>query len=276
MLDEPAVPDTALAQVRLGFRYFRSGVSTIALNPARWPYVFMPGLITLTVLMVAVGGSVGLFEWLVGSWFEPSPGASGWWSALLWVSRWGLRVLLISVCAVGAYLVAGLIGVPFNDRLSNEIEAEVLGPNDEDVAWAVWFGDLLVSLRHTALGLALWFSCVSVLFLFNLVPGIGSALGTVGSVLVSSLLIARETMDGCMSRRRLGFRHKLRVVWANRWLCFGLGLGAWIGMWVPLMNFVVLPMAVVGGTRLFCWLERVGAVPNAAGDGPLLVERHAG
>ena len=82
MLDEPAVPDTALAQVRLGFRYFRSGVSTIALSPARWPYVFMPGLITLTVLMVAVGGSVGLFEWLVGSWFEPSPGASGWWSAL--------------------------------------------------------------------------------------------------------------------------------------------------------------------------------------------------
>ena len=69
-----------------------------------------------------------------------------------------------------------------------------------------------------------------------------------------------------------------------------LVLGAFFGPWgaslgqVPLAPpavltlplLLVLPMAVAGGTRMFCWLELEGMVPNEAGDGALKVERQAG
>ncbi len=272
----PPVPDGALAQFRTGFAFFRSGVSTVVGQPHLWPYVFIPAMLTLTALVAAVVGTWSVIDWLTASLWTSAAGTSQGWTILLWITHWMVRLATLVVFSLAAYMVAGLVAVPFNDRLSNDVELQVLGPLDEPFDLRVMLGDLLMSLRHTLAGLLLWATLLFLLFLLNLVPGIGSIVGTAGSVLVSCVLLARETMDGCMSRRRLGFLHKLRVVRANLWLCVGLGFGAWLGMWVPLMNFLVLPMAVAGGTRMFCWLELEGQIPNEAGDGPLKVGRHAG
>lgn len=263
MHPDEAVPTTVAGQLKAGFTCFRIGASTVLRQPLLWPYVFVPALLTLTALVLALSASFSIFEWTLGGWLTPAPGASALWAALLTGSRWALRFLLVALCGLAAYLVAGLIAVPFNDQLSSTIEAELIGTKETAVSWPEKLGDLWMSLRHTAAGLLLWAVCMAVLFLLNLLPGIGSVVGTVASVGVSSLLLARETMDGCMSRRRLSFRHKLRVVRANVWLCLGLGMGAWLFMWIPLMNFLVLPMAVVGGTRMFCWLERQQRIPAA-------------
>ena len=271
----PDVPDGALAQFRTGLAFFRSGVSTVVGQPHLWPYVFIPVILTLSALVAAVLGSWSLIDWLTASLWAAAAGSTGW-AWLLWAIRWMVRLTLLLGLSLAAYLVAGLVAVPFNDRLSDEIERQVLGPVEEPFDLSVLVGDLLMSLRHTLASLLLWATLMVLLFLLNLVPGVGSVLSTLGSLSVSWLLLARETMDGCMSRRRLAFLHKLRVVRANLWLCLGLGFGAWLCMWVPLMNFLVLPMAVAGGTQMFCWLELEGQIPNAEGDGPLQVRRHAG
>ncbi len=272
----PARPQGASAQFRTGLAFFRSGVTTVIGQPHLWPYVFIPAMLTLTALVGAVVGTWMVLDWLTGSMWTAAVGASAGWTVLLWLTHWALRLLIMVVFGLAAYMVAGLIAVPFNDRLSNDIELQILGPEEEAFSWSVLLGDLLMSLRHTLAGLLLWASLMASLFLLNLLPGVGSVIGTIGSIFVSCALLSRETMDGCMSRRRLTFLHKLRIVRANLWLCLGLGFGAWLLMWVPLMNFLVLPMAVAGGTRMFCWLELEGMVPNEAGTGPLHVDRHAG
>jgi len=272
----PDRPTGAFAQFRTGFAFFRSGVTTVITQTHLWPYVFIPAVLTVTALVGAVVGTWMVIDWLTASMWTAAAGSSFAWQLFLYVVQWTVRILVVMAFSLAAYLVAGLVAVPFNDRLSNDIELQVLGPVDEAFDLGVMIGDLLMSLRHTLAGLLLWAVLMSLLFLLNLVPGVGSVLGTIGSVFVSCLLLSRETMDGCMSRRRLAFMHKLRIVRANLWLCVGLGFGAWLCMWVPLMNFLVLPMAVAGGTRMFCWLELEGMVPNEAGDGALKVERQAG
>ena len=249
MHPDAPIPDSVPGQLAAGAACFRAGAADVIGQPALWPFVFVPALLTLTGLVLALSVAFSSFEVLAGWLLMPAPDASALWSGVLAIARWTARLLILIVAGMGAYLLAGLVAVPFNDRLSDHIETQLLGPTDEPVGWRTLIGDLLVSLAHTGLGLLLWATCMAVLFVLNVIPGVGSLLATVGSLFVSGLLIARETMDGCMSRRRFSFAHKLRVVRNNLWFCLGLGAAAWLFMWIPLMNFLVLPMAVAGGCQ---------------------------
>ena len=261
----PTLPDDVFGQLRLGGSFFWAGVSTVGQQPRLWPYVFLPAILTLGALVGAITCTWMAFDLVAGWLWQPGPQATALQLALAFGLRWTLRLLAVFVLSLGAYLVAGLVAVPFNDRLSEEIERQIVGPRTDEADLWVWMGDLWMSFRHTLAALVLWLVAMLGLTLLQLVPGLGTALGSLASVVVSTLLLARELMDGCMSRRRYGFRHKLHIVRANLWLCIGLGFSAWLCMWIPGLNFVVLPMAVAGGTHMFCWMEQQALIPAADG-----------
>jgi uncharacterized protein involved in cysteine biosynthesis len=257
-----------------GMSYPLLGVRLVLTHAATWPYLVAPVLINAAVFLTAAfvaWHGIALAMGLV--W---APGAeSGWFVHVAWyATAFLLRALAFLVIGVALYFTAGLVAIPFNDRLSEHVETLCLGPYEESFDWRVLLVDVLQSVAHSALSLVLWLGVMAPLFLLQLVPVAGSVLHFVLGTLVTSLFLAREMMDGCLSRRRMGYGHKLRVIRANGWVALGFGLVAAGMLWVPLLNFALLPMVVAGGALLYCHLETLGLVPDADGTGRYLPERH--
>jgi uncharacterized protein involved in cysteine biosynthesis len=249
-----------------GLRYAWWGVRLVLTRTAPWPYVAGPVLVT--VLLFAGAGTVawlgvGLAMDLV---WAPGPHTAAWVHAV-WIAL-GLFLRAFALVAVGValYLVAGLLATPFVDKLSEHVETLVLGPYDEPFSLRVLLGDLAWSAAHTALSMLLWLTLMGGAFALNVIPVAGQVLSFLAGVLATAFLVSRESMDGALSRRRMAYGHKLRVLARRPALTFGFGLAAGTLLWVPFLNFLVLPMTAAGGTLLLCHLEQQGLVPPARGQ----------
>lgn len=266
--------ESAWERYRLGVRYAFYGVRLVTSQPSLWPLVIAPALINLGLLVAAFVGAWWAIPAMLSWLWSPDPATTSGLLVVLWtVARWLLIGVVVVLAAAGLYLISGLIASPFLDKLSERVETMVLGPYDEPVSLRVVVGDLVVSVTHSILSLLLWAGVMLSLLTLNLVPVVGSVLEVVLSIMVSAFFVSRETMDGAMSRRRLSFAHKLRVVRAHNVLLQGFGQISAAMLWIPLLNFVALPMATAGGTLLFCHLELQGLVPNAEGDSALRSDR---
>jgi uncharacterized protein involved in cysteine biosynthesis len=265
--DPPDLADLRPAQrFGWGLRYAWWGVRLVVTETALWPYVAAPVLIT--ILLFAAGGTLA---WLGIGWglhqlWSPGPQTEGWLE-VGWVAL-GLLLRATALLAIGValYLLAGLVATPFVDKLSEHVEAMVLGPSDEPFSWRVLLGDIALSVAHTLLSMALWLVSMAAAFTLNVLPVIGQVLSFLAGVLATAFLVSRESMDGALSRRRMAYGHKLRVLLRHPLLTLGFGLAAAALLWVPFLNLLVLPMTAAGGTLLFCHLEQQGLVPPARGQ----------
>ena len=74
-----------------------------------------------------------------------------------------------------------------------------------------------------------------------------------------------QFFDYPLGRRRLTTRARYRFVNQHRAEAVGFGLAVFLTTLVPLLNFVMLPVAAVGATLLVRTLEEEDARPSAAG-----------
>lgn len=248
-----------------GMRYALRGIRLVLGQPGLWSLVVAPAVILLVVFLGSSFFAWHLIGWLMGLVWTPGPHA-GWLASMVWTVL-GLLVKLMFVGTTGLllYFTAGLVSTPFNDRLSETIETLALGPYEEPFDWRVVLGDLVNSVGHTALSLLIWAAVMTVAFLLNAIPGIGSVFSFLLGTGATAVFIGRESMDGCMSRRRMSYAHKYRVILSQLPMVMGFGLVVSLLLWIPFLNFVLLPMAVAGGTLMYCHLELEGLVPDRDG-----------
>lgn len=242
-----------------GFTYPVRGLKFLLAHPHLWPWVAMPILINLTLVTAAALTTSTSIPLVLNLLWSPN---GGWAEVIWWTLSLVTAAMLFLVALVILYFVSGIIAIPFNDRLSQEVENELLGERHEDVTWRLFLGDLRMSIRHSLVGLAMWMLVMAALFLLELFPIVGSVLHLVLGLIASGFFLSREMMDGVMSRRRLSFRHKLRIIRSDVALMEGLGMGTAMLLWVPLLNCISLPVSVIGGTLMFCRLEQEGLLPG--------------
>lgn len=257
-LDELTVP----ARVVWGARYAVYGVRIVATHPSVWWMIVVPMLVTIGLFVFGFWGLGVVLPWLTTFLWTPRPEHAAWVWMTYRVVLWTFRLSVAVALAVLLYLTAGLVATPFNDLLSQRVEREVLGTTDERTPLGRALVDLFWSIVHSALSLTVYLAVMLVAFLFNLVPGVGSAVSFVVGALASGMFFSREAMDGCLSRRRMTYARKWRVVAAQWPVALGFGLTVSLLMWIPFLNFLALPMSVAGGTLMFCHLERDGRVAD--------------
>ena len=236
----------------LGFSYPFRGLRYLLTRPVLWPWAIAPLIITIALL---VGAGI-LTWWLtphVVGWLWAQP-AGGWLYVLWQVVVTCVTLLVFVLCALTLYLLSSLVASPFFDQLSEKVEIIERGPREE-VSWKQFFLELWTSILHSLLSLALWLILMLFGALLNLIPGIGSVIDFVFVTVCTAFLLSREMMEGPMSRRNYSFRQKLAFVWKHRAIAQGFGTGTAILLWIPLMNLLTMPIAVVGGTRLFLRIE---------------------
>jgi CysZ protein len=182
-------------------------------------------------------------------------------ASFLWILR-SLLILLLLLVTGFIFLQFGvLLGAPWYGKLSEELELlklgklppmeSSLGSTARDVGRAILY-ELKKLVLLALLGLPL--------LLFNFLPGVGTAIASVGYVALTATIICLDFFDSALERRRLKFRQKLGVVFKSLPASAAFGLVCLALVSVPLINLLAIPVCVAGGTLFFCdrihpWLD---------------------
>jgi uncharacterized protein involved in cysteine biosynthesis len=222
----------------------------------------VPVLLSFTSFVVAVTLIVGqaseLYQ-LAAGWL-PVPDAEHWYQwlwigpalAALRVAGWLLFLLVAALCLIAAYLVAGLLAAPFHDLLSLRVERlfNASPEGGESSGLAGWGADTLRCLWEEAKKLAFFAAVVVPLGVVGFaVPGAQIVTGPV-ILGFTILFLPLDYSSYALDRRGISFRARRRWILDELPVMAGFGGAALLGLAVPGLNFLAMPVLVVGGTLL--------------------------
>jgi CysZ protein len=238
----------ALAGLSLPFR----ALGFIARTPRLLAWSAVSALVTgLTLVGVAVGAwSLGQrgAEWLLGG--------EGWRH----VATVSLGVIFfIALFVAGALTVPNVILAPLQDPISEATEERLGDFTAPPFSLRALARGTVESLWHTLLRVAFMVLGLAVLFPLHFIPGVGSVLWLVLSSVWTMFWLAVEHLSGPMARHLRPFREVVHALRRRPALALGFGAALYAMLWVPVLNFLLLPVAVVAGTLLYRGLLAAGA-----------------
>ena len=227
-----------------GFFYLLSGFKLI-LKPGIRMYVIIPLLINTLLFTGAIiyGASQleGLINWLISQW--------EWIEWIKWL-LWPLFVIIALIIVFFTFsLVANLIGAPFNGFLAEAVEKFLTG---QDVHQASEIS-LLQEIRgafKSELQKFLYFIIRAIPLLILFIVPMVNFVAPIIWFLFSAWMLVIEYMDYPMGNHQILFADQRKKLSENKQLAFGFGLGVMVLTFIPVINFLVMPVAVAGATRM--------------------------
>ncbi len=222
-----------IAEFTRGFTAFIAGWHWLRAHPRYLLVLFAP----IALGLILLGSGWGLFfqneQFLIDRLMFARP-ESAWWLPIYYAARLLLYVALLVLSWVACMLLVNILAAPIYEWVSLAVERSVLGDKAQDIGlWA----SLKLMLEEFKKAAFILF--VSILLL--LIPGFN-----VICTLVTAFLIGWNFYDYPLARRGWRFNERLRFVSGDFWAV--MGLGVWLV--IPFLQFVFMPLAVVGGTML--------------------------
>jgi CysZ protein len=227
-----------------------------------WGLAMVPIAFSLLAFGIAISLLVGYAGELYGwaTLWMPVLEAEAWWT-WLWIgpAKAGLALvggllfaIIAAVSLLISFLLASVLASPFLDALSARVEAIVEGEVIDDSSSGVlgFSTDALRSMREE-LRRVLFFLLVvgSLMALGFVIPGAQLLTGPL-IVAVSIFFLPLDYASYTLDRRLLSFREKREWLLGNKPPVIGFGCAAFLICVVPGLNFVAMPLLVVGGTLL--------------------------
>jgi len=239
-----------------------------------WRFVFSehPTLVgycaaPVIIAIISISAVIALLSYyysdLMGAlWARPDT----WYMITLWYVVMVFVFLLMLVLGyVAFFIMQTILSSPFNDILTERVEMLAIGKEPPPFTFARFTKGIAVTLVHTVVKLSIYiFFMVPLILIGWIVPVVGPVVSSVGGFIVTAYFGAYDQMDFAMARREWSFGRKIRVVSKNLSLSFGFGSSMAGVLLFPILGILFIPLAAVGGTLLFCDLERHGAFNDQA------------
>ncbi|MFP1928738.1 sulfate transporter CysZ [Lonsdalea quercina] len=242
--------------LRSGFHYFVRG----------WQLLSLPGIRRFVVLPMLVNILLmgGAFWWLflqLNSWIPQLmshiPNWLQWLSYLLW------PLAVISILLVFSYFFSTLtnfIAAPFNGLLAEQLEARLTGVALPDSGiWGI-AKDTPRIMRREVQKLGYYLPRALVLFLLYFVPGIGQTVAPILWFIFSAWMLAVQYCDYPFDNHKVSFPVMRQTLRQHK--MSNLQFGALVNLCtiVPVLNLIIMPVAVCGATAL--WVDRYQHLSN--------------
>ncbi|MCF2947110.1 sulfate transporter CysZ [Paraglaciecola aquimarina] len=234
--------------------YFFQGFSLIRTKGLK-RFVFIPLAINLILFSVAFYFLFGEIEssivWIVD--LIPD------WQWLAWLKQ-GLSYIIWPIALITILLVFGLIfgtlanwiAAPFNGLLSEKVELHLSGQSLGDSGLMDIVKDIPRTIGRELAKLVYYLPrALGFLILFFILPLIGQVLW----FLFSAWMMAIQYCDYPFDNHKVAFGRMKQVLRANKSQTFSFGITVSICSLIPIVNFLVMPVAVCGATAL--WVDEL-------------------
>lgn len=235
-----------MSELGRGLKDLGRGLDFLKGNTSLWKWVVAPAVITLVLLIAVIVGVVSLADplvvWLAShlpAWLER---IASWILTIIVVLGLGLAAMLVFVS------VAGMVAGPFNELLSEAVEAKLTGTPGAPFSLAAFIRGALLGIVHGLRRLVVTLVGVVLLFVLGFVPVIGTIAAPVIGLWLAGRGAAYDCYDAVLSRRELAYRDKLAFLDRHRSRTLGLGVGVAGMLFVPGLNLVALGIGATGAT----------------------------
>jgi len=248
-----------------GAQYLNKGFHLVW-KPGIKQYVFIPLVINFALLGIATIYAFNLIsEWYISlpQWLAEHTSSEHWYiswpaEALDWLVNsldWLLWPLIVAAVFISVFFifafVANWIAAPFNGLLSEAVEKHLSGENYQEIDfnWATFIKDIprLIAREWKKLAYYLPRALVCLILLFTPI----SPLVPLIWFLFNGWMSAIQYIDYPEDNHRRSFRHTLENLKQSRSGPFGFGLMVMLFTMIPVVNILVMPVAVAGATNLW-------------------------
>ncbi len=233
-----------------GILYFFQGVRLIV-QPGLRRYVMMPLLINISLFGGLMWFGASQFEVFM-DWLMPElPTWLQWAEWLLWA------VFVVSALLILFFtfsLLANIVAAPFNALLAEAVEIHLSGGHmDSAGGWQKMLREIVPTIideLRKLLYLLMW--SVPFLLLF-LIPGI-NLIAPFTWLAFSAWMLTVEYADYPMGNHGLRSDEQKQRLGKKRLLSLGFGGAVTVATMIPIVNFLVMPVAVAGATAM--WVKQ--------------------
>lgn len=236
-------------EVKSGLHYFVMGWSLISQQGLR-RFVIMPILLNI-VLMIGllwlfITQISGMIEWVMNflpNWLD-------WMSSIMFIAS---LVMILTVFYFSFTMLSGFIAAPFNGLLAEKVEKMLTGEVMIETNMQDFIKDVPRMLARE--WQKLWYSLPKyiALFLFGFMPFLGQTVVPIIAFVFGAWMMAIQYCDYPFDNHKISF-HAMRFKLAqNRTQSLVFGALITLCTLVPIINLVVIPVAVCGATAM--WVD---------------------
>lgn len=243
-----------LSEFPRGFLYPFRALGFIKKHTVLFKYIIVPFLINVVVLSLAVFWGLSFFNSVAVHYI---PSGDAWYWVILSYFLWIVAILTTMTLVFFGFTVTGsIIASPFNDILSEKTEEILTGiPQEEPFVLRVFLKDGTRTVIDESKKVAVFVILMLILLPLNLFPG-GTLPYSILSVLLTIFFLTVEYTGYVFSRKHLTFKDQWRFIFARKLLLLGFGVGVMAVLAIPFLQFLSIPLGVVGATKL--WQDVVG------------------
>ena len=226
-----------------GINSFAGGFS-LAKTKAVLPFIFLPASVSLLVISLGIYFGVTYIEEFSLYLQNALP---SWLSFLSIILEPILYILGILVSAWSFGFIATFVGAPFLGDLSKAIDRNQDNPPIEDTNSLG--RQILKSIGRELRKLRYHLPRLLLLLIVSITPllNVFAPLLWLG---FGAWMLAVQFCDYASENHGHSFEHTLEMLSSHRTTALGFGGCATLAMSIPVLNFLVAPIAVVGGTQL--------------------------
>ncbi|EKE84261.1 sulfate transporter CysZ [Idiomarina xiamenensis] len=237
--------------------YLIRGFSLIN-TPGIRRFVFIPLLVNLVIFAIAFTWLINQSQALVTATIDWLPNYFAWLEYLLWP-------LIVLVLLFGfSYLfstVSNWLAAPFNGLLAEKIERLLCHHPLQDDGMLAVVKDIPRTLSREMSKLGYYLPrAIGFLLLLLFVPVIGQILW----FLFNGWMMSIQYLDYAFDNHKLSFRHMRNELSQQQGRTLSFGLAVSILALIPLINLILMPVAICGATALWVDHYRDHALPQAA------------
>ena len=239
----------------IGFKYVLSGFKLI-IQPGIRIYVLIPLLINTILFASVIAYGSHLLSDFTDSW------STGWWQWTKWI-LWPLFVMIsLAVIFFCFSIVANLIAAPFNGFLAEAVESKLSNTLLTDAGGIKAIpGEIIKAMKSESRKFLYFIIRAIPLLLLFFIP-IGQVAAPFLWVLFGSWMLALEYIDYPMGNHGIVFPEQRKIMTIKKKQTFGFGLGIMLLTFIPVINFVAMPVAVAGASKL--WVEKLKPTQNTS------------
>ncbi len=231
-----------------GARYLTRGARMLG-HPSLRLFVIIPLAVNILIFGSLIGLGFSYLSDLIDSWMAGIPEWLGFITWIIW------PLIILTVALIGGYLftsVALLIASPFNALLAEKTEELVTGkPVDSLEGLGAALMALPRGIIRELAKLLYYVPMAAFVLLLTFIPGL-NALAPVLWFLLGAWMMSIQFVDYPMDNHQLSFADVKEAVRSRRLSSMGFGGIVALCAGIPVVNFIVVPAAVVGATLLWC------------------------
>jgi CysZ protein len=230
-----------------GFAYLIKGFESLN-NKGLKRFVLIPLIINLVIFAVLLYFSGHYFAGFV-HWLDAK--LPSWLQWLNWI-LWPLFVIAASLFVVYTFtIIANIVGAPFNSFLSEKVELIQIGkkPGEDESMWDA-VKDMPRTIKRQGQIILYYIPRVIIILILFLIPGI-NIIASFLWFLFSSWTLAMQYLDYPMDNHKISFKDMQQHMKKKSGRTLAFGVMVMIATLIPIVNFVVMPAAVIGATMMY-------------------------